>query len=432
MLPRRYAFQIGAAVVAALPARAQHAGHEDMRMGPSDSAPTLHVVAQAVPLLTRADPTAGAAARTEAALTQTLLMAHASWWRRRAAIDVTLDAEGLTMRRGELSTGAFGEGFSDRRHPHTYLHELMVTGEDRAGPLTISVSGGRGFAPFGTDDPMVRPFAKYPVNHHLSQILERGLLMVAARAGPAIVEAGTFGGEEPVTPSSLPRSSRFGDSWSVRATFLPVSWTEVQASYARVASPEEPNGYGLDQRKRSVSARAISPDGARYVLAEWARTVEHDHNSALDAYAYESALLEGAVRVGPVGVAMRLEQTERPEEERQADPFRVVRPAADLSILGITRWRIASLHVEAPAVTHSTVSGVPFLELSRLAAAPRNAGALFAPGQFYGTSHLWMLSAGLRLRAGAAHARMGRYGAAMVEGPVIGGATLANMRGHSH
>jgi hypothetical protein len=129
---------------------------------------------------------------------------------------------------------------------------------------------------------------------------------------------------------------------------------------------------------------------------------------------------------------LRLEQTERPEEERQVDPFRIVRPAADLSILGLTRWRIASLHVEAPAVTHSTVTGVPFFELSRLAATPRNAGALFAPGQFYGTSHLWMLSAGLRLRVGAAHARMGRYGVAMVEGPLIGGAAVADMREHSH
>ncbi len=32
------------------------------------------------------------------------------------------------MRHGELSLGAFGEGFADRRHPHTYLHELMLTG----------------------------------------------------------------------------------------------------------------------------------------------------------------------------------------------------------------------------------------------------------------------------------------------------------------
>jgi hypothetical protein len=335
------------------------------------------------------------------------------------------------MRHGELSTGAFGEGFADRRHPHTYLHELVLTGVTRAGSFAFSASAGRGFAPFGTDDPMVRPFAKYPVNHHLAQILERGLVMGAARLGPAILEAGTFGGEEPVTPASLPRVSRLGDSWGVRGTLLPAPWAEVQGSYARIASPENPDGFGLDQRKRSVSARAISSDGTRYVLAEWARTVEHDHNSGLDAFGYESALLEGAVWVGAVGVALRLEQTERPEEERLADPFRTPRPASDLSILGITRWRIATLHLETPVVTRRTVSAVPFIELSRLVAAPRGARTLFDPDQFYGTNRMIMLSAGLRLRVGAAHARMGRYGVAAVEGPVIGGAALGRQP-HSH
>src|SRR5688572_28895336 len=103
------------------------------------------------------------------------------------------------MARGELSTGAFGEGYVDRRHPHTYLHELIVTGSGSAGPVAFSVSGGRGFAPFGTDDPMMRPFEKYPINHHLAQILERALLMGALRLGPAMVEAATFGGDEPTS-----------------------------------------------------------------------------------------------------------------------------------------------------------------------------------------------------------------------------------------
>jgi hypothetical protein len=419
------------AALAAFPARAQHAGHEHEPSARVDGAGRLHVTAQAVPIVTRADPTAGGTALTEGAVTQAVVMARAAWWRGHATLDAAFDAEGLTMRRGELSTGAFGEGFADRRHPHTYLHELVLTGASRAGPFALSGSAGRGFAPFGTDDPMVRPFAKYPVNHHLAQILERGLVMGAARLGPAIVEAGTFGGEEPVSPGSLPRASRFGDSWAVRGTLLPAAWAEVQGSYARVASPENPDGYGLDQRKRSVSARAISSDGARYVLVEWARTVEHDHNSGLDAFGYESALLESALCVGPARVAVRLEQTERPEEGRLADPFRTPRPASDLSILGITRWRIATLHLEAPVVTRRTVAAVPFIELSRLAATPRGGPSLFDPERFYGTSHLVMLSAGLRLRVGAPHARMGRYGVAAVAGPVIGGAT-AGRAPHSH
>jgi hypothetical protein len=382
-----------------------------------DTGGSVHLMAQAVPLISRAAPTAGGTTRTEAALAQALLMGRVDWWRGHAALDAALDAEGITMRGGELSTGAFGEGYVDRRHPHAYLHELVLTGAGRAGPFAYSVSGGRGFAPFGTDDPMVRPFAKYPVNHHLAQILERGILLGAIRVGPAIAEAGTFTGEEPVSPGSLPRARRFGDSWSLRGTLLPASWAEVQGSYARVASPEEPVGFGLDQRKQSVSVRAISHGGAPYVMAEWARTVEHDHNSGIDAFSYESALLEGALRAGPVGIALRLEQTDRPEEERSVDPFRTVRPATDLSISGITRWRIATVHLAAPAVTQGTVSGVPFVEVSRLAPTSRDPGSLFVPERFYNGSRLWMLTVGLRLRAGAPHTRMGRYGVSLPGSP---------------
>jgi hypothetical protein len=137
------------------------------------------------------------------------------------------------------------------------------------------------------------------------------------------------------------------------------------------------------------------------------------------------------LRVGTVAVAVRLEQTERPDEERLADPFRTPRPASDLSILGLTRWRIATLHLETAAVTRRTVSAVPFIELSRLVAEQRGPRTLFDPERFYGSSRLLMLSAGARLRIGAAHARMGRYGVAVVEGPVIGGASDGTPR-HSH
>jgi hypothetical protein len=162
-----------------------------------------------------------------------------------------------------------------------------------------------------------------------------------------------------------------------------------------------------------VSARTTSADGARYALAEWARTVERDHTTGSDVFSYESALVEGSLRAGPFGIALRLEQTDRPEEERTADGFRTVRPATDLHISGITRWRSATLHADAPAVTWGTVSGLPFVELSRLSASPRVAGALFDPGTFYDGSRFWMITAGVRIRAGASHARMGRYGVAL-------------------
>ncbi|MEP6730134.1 MAG: hypothetical protein ABJE10_05835 [bacterium] len=400
--------------LAAAPMRAQHAGHDMSSMNPDSGAmASMHIMAQAIPLVTRAAPTAGSVDQTQFAITQAVAMVRARFLRNHGELSAALNGEGLTMPNGELNTGASGEGFVDRRHPHTYVHELMLTGRGSTGVLSYSATAGRGFASFGTDDPMMRPLVKYPLNHHLSQILERATVIGALRLGRAIVEGSTFGGDEPTSPSSLPRASRFADSWATRVTMLPVEGTELQASYARVASPEEPTGHGLDQRKQSVSARSVSRDGARYLLAEWARTVERDHDRNLDVFGYESALVEGLAHTGPLTLVLRVEQTERPEEERLADPSRTPRPASDLSINGITRWRVATLQVAAPAVTQGVFSGFPFVEIGRLAASPRDSRSLFTPQRLYGTSRFWMLTAGIRLRAGEAHSRMGRYGVAL-------------------
>jgi hypothetical protein len=149
-----------------------------------------------IPLLTRATPTAGGRSLTEAYLTQPALWGHASALRGRLVAHGMLNLEGATLARGELNTGTYGEGYVDRRHPHSYLHELLLTVRadvpfgHRGG--AVSLTAGRGFAPFGSDDPMSRPFVKYPVNHHLAQVLERAVVVTAARVGgtlPAAVDA---------------------------------------------------------------------------------------------------------------------------------------------------------------------------------------------------------------------------------------------------
>ena len=409
-----------APAVAPRQARAQHEGHA-VAGAATDSARRArwHVMAQVIPVVTRAANTIGGADLTEGYLSQASAMARGDMLSGHLRVEATLNAEGLTMARGELSTGAFGEGYADRRHPHTYLHELVVSGIGAIGPLTYSASAGRGFVPFGTDDPMMRPFEKYPINHHLAQILERGLVIGAVRFGPAMLEGSLFSGEEPTSPSSLPRASRIGDSWSVRGTVLPMGGIELQGSYARLASPEQPSGFGLDQRKRSVSGRLVSSTGSRYLLAEWARTVEWDRNRDVAVFGFESALVEGAVSLGPLGLALRLEQTERPEEERLADAFRTPRPAPDLAISGITRWRAATVAVTLPSATLGPIRGYPFVEVARLAAKPRSATSVFRPDQFYSTNTPWMATAGVRLRYGLLHARMGRYGAALPSDPPI-------------
>ena len=167
----------------------------------------------------------------------------------------TLNLEGLTLERGELSTGAYGEGYVDRRHPHAYVHELLAGVEPVFHGVAASLFAGRGFAPFGSDDPMARPFEKYPVNHHLAQVLERIVAVAAVRKGPVIGEIGTFNGDEPTSPGSSPEFSRFGDSWAARLTVIPFDGAELSGSVARVTSPELQTGHGLDQRKSSIVAR---------------------------------------------------------------------------------------------------------------------------------------------------------------------------------
>jgi hypothetical protein len=412
------------AALAATPAAslAQQGGHVPSATSDSTAgnpATGWHLMVQAIPVVTHAANTVGGASLTEGYLSQAAAMARGDLLGGHLRLEATLNAEGKTMGRGELSTGAFGEGYVDRRHPHTYVHEVVVTGLGSLGPARYSVSAGRGFAAFGTDDPMMRPFEKYPINHHLAQILERAMVTGAVRVGPAMLEASTFGGDEPTSASSTPTLSRFGDSWSVRGTLLPLRGVEVQGSYARVASPEHVSGVGLDQWKRSVSARFASSSGSRYVLGEWARTIEYDDVRDVDVFAYETALIEGAAMLGLFGIAARLEQTERPEEERDTDPFRVPRPHSDLAIIGISRWRTATLALTFPSPTSGPVRGYPFLEVARMSVEGKDERSLFRPRTFYGARAPWMLTGGVRLRFGAPHARMGRYGVALPAGSAI-------------
>jgi hypothetical protein len=338
-------------------------------------------------------------------------MAHAGAFSNRLRLLATVNLEGLTMPDGELTPGAWGEGFIDRRHPHTYLHELILSTDDLLGPLDggarLSLAAGKGFAPFGTDDPMVRPPVRYPVNHHLAQILERAVAIAGVRAGPLAIEAGLFNGDEPERPGQWPRLSRFGDSWSGRVTLLPARGVELQGSYARVHSPEHRPGSGTDQHKGSLSARWEGQIRTHpvYGLVEWARTSE-----AEGLFVFHSFLAEGAWTAGRSRLQYRLERTERPEEERTLDPFRSLRPHFENSILGISRWTIHTAgYGLAMASPGNGLDAMPFLELSygRMSDV---GGGLFQVRSFYGKTSFWSASVGVRLGVGMGMHRMGRYG----------------------
>jgi hypothetical protein len=327
-------------------------------------------------------------------------------------LTAVLNFEGATIPKGELALGNWGEGFVDRRHPHTYLHELIVTAADllgtRPGTTRLSLSAGKGFAPFGTDDPMVRPFLRYPVNHHLAQVLERAVAIAAVRTGPLLVEAGLFNGDEPERPGQWPRvGGRFGDSWSGRLTGTLRPGLTVEGSYARVHSPEHRPGAGTDQVKWSAAGRWTWPIGGHpvYALVEWARTSEAD-----GFFVFHSVLAEGAWSSGPHRLQYRFERTERPEEERIAK-FRSLRPHLENSILGTTRWTTHTAGYEVVALRRSGIEVRPLAEVT-YARVAKVGGGLIDVEQLYGGRDIWSLALGVRLRAGAAMHRMGRYGAA--------------------
>ena len=276
----------------------------------------------------------------------------------------------------------------------------------RSGVATLFAAAGKGFVPFGTDDPMSRPPIRFPVNHHLSQILERAVAIAGVRAGTVTLEAALFNGDEPVSPQSWPSLSRFGDSWASRVTLRPRDGLDLQGSYAFVNSPENRPGAGPGDVHWSASGRWER--GPAYALLEWARTSVSD-----GVFIYHSVLAEAAVSRGRHRAYVRAERTERPEEERMFDNFfRIVRPVFDNSVLGVTRWTILTIGDAFTAKRMGTVQLSSFAEASAIWIA-KVGGGVFDPSTFYGGERGFALTVGVRLSAGMRMPRMGQYSSPM-------------------
>jgi hypothetical protein len=383
---------------------------------PAGSVSRVHAwpLAQLIPVITSADPIPGGAGLTEARVVQPMLGLRLGAFADRLLLYAGLNAEGWTIESGELGLGNWGEGFIDRRHPHTYLHEAVLAFTSRRRDamtvprLAIGAVIGNGFVPFGTDDPMSRPPVRYPVNHHWSQILERALVMAQVSYRIVMLEGALFNGDEPENPSSSPNMDRFGDSWSLRATVAPTRALELQVSRATVHSPEHRGGAGPDQDKWSASVRGEWTWATRpvYGLFEWARSEE-----ASGAFQFESWLGEGAITLGRARPYMRLEVTERPEEERTS-PFRSRRPHLENSILGTSRWTTLTGGVAVELLSApSRFSLAPVVE-GTLGHIAKSGEGLFQVADWYSRPDFWTFTVGVRAAFGLRGHRMGRYGLA--------------------
>jgi len=127
---------------------------------------------------------------------------------------------------------------------------------------------------------------------------------------------------------------------------------------------------------------------------------------------FTSFLGEASTDVRPVAIALRYENTTRPEEERLLDPFRTSRTPTDLSIIGITRWETIT-GAASTSYRLGKLDVAPFAEVAYARPTETLTPSAFVPADFYGASSIWMLSAGMRIGVGPRHARMGRYGVAM-------------------
>lgn len=342
-------------------------------------------------------------------LTQPAVMANLESPGQRVTLRTTLNFEGVTQPDGELSYGGWGEGFLDKRHPHTLLHELMVSVNAwDVGGSALSLSAGRGFAPYGTDDPMSRPVLKYPTNHHLSQILERWALNAIWRTPAWSLEAGLFGGAEPTGPYDLSGLSTFGDSWSTRLTrrwggapSVP-SW-ELSASFARVTESLEGADERIELLNGAVRREGPLGPGALYALAEASRSRPEGRDG------HFSLLAEAAYQVGSHQPYVRTEYATRPEYVRDGpagtDAF--FRYGHHVEPVGATRWLITSVGY-AYRATPDPGSVRPFVEIQHHRVRPERGGV--DPGATLGSDSFWAASIGMRVFLGGGPMRMGRYG----------------------
>jgi hypothetical protein len=373
---------------------------------------TLTTMAQAFPVVTVGAPggvSGDALSHVGWYVTQPAIMGHAASAGQRVAVHTTLNFEGLTQRDGELTFGGWGEGFIDKRHPHTLVHELMLSVNAwTTGSSSLSLSAGKGFAPYGTSDPMARPGLKYPTNHHLSQILERWTANVSWQRGAWSVEAGVFGGQEPEGAYDFSNVRSFGDSWSARLTrrwgpapSAPAPW-ETSVSFASVTQFAHTAEETTRLANAALTRTAALGSGHLYLMTEASRSFLADHAD------FFSVLAEARYDDGRRQPYARVEYAGRPEYTREgpAGESDFFRYDHEVDPVGRTRWLIVTA-AYAQQATPNPWSVRPFLEVQyhRVGA---DEGA--SPRQIFGSSSFWALTVGVRLLFGGDPMRMGAYG----------------------
>ncbi len=198
-----------------------------------------------------------------------------------------------------LQTGETADGHTplvDRQHPHDLFMELAATysiplGKDASAFLYLGLPGEPAIGPpafphrFSAWD---NPAA--PLSHHWqdSTHIAFGVATLGVTRGPWKLEGSLFTGREPDQHRTDIEDPKL-DSWSLRASWQPAPNWSLQASFARLDSPEqlEP-GVDVDRTTLSAIYNLPLPAGTWQTTVVWGRNAA-DPGETTDAVLLESS-----------------------------------------------------------------------------------------------------------------------------------------------
>lgn len=291
----------------------------------------------------RGDEKAFASGMVMASARRTFDQRHTVQLRTMLSPDPLMGARGFPLH---LAAGETADGehvLVDRQHPHDFFMELSASYSLRLSDrASLFLYGGLPGAPaFGPPAFMHRMSAldspEAPISHHWldSTHIAFGVLTAGAVLGDVKLEASRFNGREPDQHRWNIETGPL-DSTAVRLSVNPTRALSLQASWARLISPEQLSP-GEDETRWSASAIYTRPLGTRgwwsSTLAWGRRDTDHD---MLDAFSLESAV--GLRSWTLFGRAERVETNELLSDHGHHGPVFTV---AKLSAGAIRDFRLA-------------------------------------------------------------------------------------------
>ena len=204
----------------------------------------------------------------------------------------------LVLASGETADGR--NALIDRQHPHDLFMELSASYSRRIGATAaafvyVGLPGEPAFGPGAFMHRLsIMDSPEAPISHHWldSTHITFGVVTAGVSAGAVKIEASRFKGREPDQYRYDIEAPKF-DSTAVRASWLPGREWALQASWARLKSPEQLSP-DEDQERLSASAiytHALGQGGYVAATLAWGRRTSIDagvRGPKLDAYIVEA------------------------------------------------------------------------------------------------------------------------------------------------